>query len=554
MLKELYIENLAVIEKASVSFGDKLNVFSGETGAGKSILIGGINAVLGGRTGRDIVRTGETKAVVAALFDKIPKTSEEKLAENGYNYDGELLLQREIFADGRSVARINGKLSTAAVLKEIAADLIDIHGQHDTAILMSTDAQREILDSYAGLNDKLEDYKASFRAFSHISREIKALQKEISEKEARAKELSAKIEEIESFKLKPNEEEETKKKLEAARSRELIQSSLSRAHGNLSGFEDGNALDLIRNALRELEKISEMVSGADTLSQRLSGIMIDIEDISSELSAKMSDDYSEESLSELENRMSDILLLKRRFGMETDEMIKSLADWKNELERLRDSDDILEEMTEKRRKLADEVKTKALEISGLRKDAAQRLVKEITEQLVFLDMPNVEFVFDFKQDKITLTGMDSVEMLISVNKGEAPKPMNKTASGGELSRIMLAVKNVLASADEIPTMIFDEIDTGISGRAAQRVGIKLSEIAQKRQVLCVTHLAQIAAQGDTHFLIEKQSDDTRTYTGIKSLDFEQRKREIARIISGDPESEIALKNAEELLKRKNRFD
>ncbi len=553
MLKELDIENLAVIEKATISFGNKLNVFSGETGAGKSILIGGINAVLGGRIGRDIVRTGESKAVVTALFDDIPNTAVEKLEEYGYSYDGELLLQREISDDGKSIARVNGKTTTVSVLKEIASNLIDIHGQHDTAILMSTDNQRQILDAYGGLEKDLEDYKTAFRDFSHISREVKNLQQQIEDKENRIAELTEKIEDVDSYDLKLDEEEETSDKLTRARSFEAVQKALSEAYGGICGYDDeDNAAELLQKSLTQLESAAALeVSEPDykKLSERLSAILIDVKDIGYEISKHMNDEFSPESLSALESRMSDLLLLKRKYKTEINDLINDLENWKQELNNLKGSDNILEELQEKRRKLADEVKEKAQKISEKRQKSADELVKKITEELVFLDMPNVQFTFNFSRDKISITGMDQVEMLISVNKGEEPKPMNKIASGGELSRIMLAIKNVLASADNVPTMIFDEIDTGISGRAAHKVGIKLSEIAQKRQVLCVTHLAQIAAMGDTHFLIEKQSDDKRTYTKVRKLDFEERKHEIARIISGDSDSEITLKSAEELLTR-----
>lgn len=550
MLKELDIENLAVIEKAAISFCENLNVFSGETGAGKSILIGGINAVLGGRTGRDIVRTGESKAVVTALFDDVPSSVLDKLNENGYSYDGELLLQREINSDGKSTARINGKIATVAVLKEIASRLIDIHGQHDTAILMSTENQRQILDTYGGLENKLKEYREHFKEFSHLSRKVKNLQAQIKDRESRISELTEKIDDVESYKLKSGEDEEVLKQLEAARNYEATQKALSSAYMSISGYDGGDsAVNLIRNAAHELNGISKNVDNIEELSQRLSGILIDLEDIGTEISKKMNDEYSPENVILLENRMSDLLLLKRRYRMEIDELTEALSKWKEELQQLKNSDDALEELMEQRRKMADKVKGMALEISELRKQAADKLVQAITQELIFLDMPNVRFVFDFKQDKITVTGLDSVEMLISVNKGEDPKPMNKIASGGELSRIMLAVKNVLAAADDVPTMIFDEIDTGISGRAAHKVGVKLYEIARKRQVLCVTHLAQIAAMGDRHLLIEKQSDDERTYTNVHSLDFEERKREIARIISGDSDNEVTLRSAEELLKR-----
>lgn len=553
MLKELDIENLAVIEKATISFGNKLNVFSGETGAGKSILIGGINAVLGGRIGRDIVRTGENKAVVTALFDDIPDNVKKKLEEYGYSYDGELLLQREISEDGKSTARVNGKVTTVSVLKEVASDLIDIHGQHDTAILMSTDNQRQILDSYGGLEKDLSEYRAVFHDFSHVSREVKNLQQQIHDKENRISELTEKIEEVDGYNLKVDEETETSEKLARARSFEAVQKALSNAYGSICGYDsENNAAELLRNAITQLEtavSLDETQQDLKTLAERLSTVVIDVADIGSEVSKHINDEFSPENLSALESRMSDLLLLKRRYKTEINDLINDLESWKKELNDLKGSDDILEELSEKRRRLAEEVKEKAQKISEKRKKSADELVKKITEELVFLDMPNVQFVFDFSRDKISITGMDQVEMLISVNKGEDPKPMNKIASGGELSRIMLAVKNVLASVDNVPTMIFDEIDTGISGRAAQKVGIKLSEIAQKRQVLCVTHLAQIAAMGDTHFLIEKKSDDKRTYTKVRTLDYEERKHEIARIISGDSDSEVSLKNAEELINR-----
>lgn len=557
MLKELDIENLAVIERATISFGDKLNVFSGETGAGKSILIGGINAVLGGRTGRDIVRTGESKATVTALFDDIPESARKKLEEYGYFYDGELLLQREISGDGKSTARVNGKITTVSVLKEIASDLIDIHGQHDTAILMSTDNQRQILDSYGGLETELNEYRTVFREFSHVSREVKNLQRQIEDKENRIAELTEKTDDVGSYNLKLGEEEEIAAKLARARSFEMVQKAFSAAYGCICGYDDdNNAAELLQRALAQLENASALddtQQDLKILSERLSAAIIDIKDIGSEVSKHINDEFSPESLSALESRMSDLLLLKRRYRTEINELVNDLESWKKELKDLKGSDNILDELNEKRRRLADEVKEKAQIISEKRKKSADELIKKITEELIFLDMPNVKFVFDFSRDKISITGMDQVEMLISVNKGEEPKPMNKIASGGELSRIMLAVKNVLASADNVPTMIFDEIDTGISGRAAHKVGIKLSEIAQKRQVLCVTHLAQIAAMGDTHFLIEKQSDEKRTYTNVRSLEYEERKHEIARIISGDSDSEITLKNAEELLNR-DKFD
>lgn len=552
MLKEISIENLAIIEKATISFCEKFNIFSGETGAGKSILIGGINAILGGRVSKDIVRSGTDKAVITALFDDVPRAVREKLKENGYQCDDELLLQREISSDGKSTARISGRTATVSVLKEVAADLIDIHGQNDNRILMSTDRQLEILDNYAELGDRLSDYKESFRAFSAISKKIKTLQEQSREGAFHIESLKERVEEIEAYKFSKGEADEVEKRLNKARSFEHIQRSLRLAYMNITGADDGNgAINLLRVAKDEIKKALDDGDNQSELASRLESLLIELDDIKTEVSSEMSDSFNPQELAVLEERMSDILRIQRKYSMTLDDLLDKLSEWKRELDEYENSDEIIEKLMAEKRALADVVKAKANEISNIRKSAAQNLEEKITSELTFLEMPNVRLFYDFRQDKITLNGMDSVEMLISVNKGEEPKPVNKVASGGELSRIMLAIKSVLATNDDIPTMIFDEIDTGISGKAAQKTGIKLSEIAQKRQVLCVTHLAQIAALADNHLLIEKNSDDKRTYTSIKPLSFEERKREIARIISGDSASEITLKNAEELLLRKN---
>ena len=552
MLKEISIENLAIIEKATISFCNQFNIFSGETGAGKSILIGGINAILGGRVSKDIVRSGTDRAVITALFDNVPKSVRERLEQNGYSCEDELLIQREISADGKSTARISGRVATVGVLKEVAADLIDIHGQNDNRILMSTERQLEILDNYAELTERLADYKESFRAFSSVSKKIKALQEQNREGAFHIESLKERVEEVESYKFVKGEADEIEKSLNKARSFEHTQRSLRLAYMNITGADDGNgAINSLRIARDELRKALDDGENKNELSVRLDSLLIELDDIKTEISAEMSDSFNPQELARLEERMSDILRIQRKYSMTLDDLIDRLAEWKTELDEFENSDEIIEKLMAEKRALAEVVKAKATEISEIRKAAARELETKITAELTFLEMPNVRLFYDFKQDKITFNGMDSIEMLISVNKGEAPKPVNKVASGGELSRIMLAIKSVLATNDDIPTMIFDEIDTGISGKAAQKTGIKLSEIAQKRQVLCVTHLAQIAALADNHLLIEKNSDDKRTYTSIKALSFDERKREIARIISGDSTSEITLKNAEELLLRKN---
>ena len=550
MLKELYIENLAVIEKADISFTDKFNVFSGETGAGKSILIGAINAVLGGRVYKDIVRTGTSKATVTALFDYIPEETAVKLSEYGYEAEGEIIIRREISADGKGSVRICGKPATAAILKEVAAGLIDIHGQQDNRILTDNANQRKLLDSFGGLKDKIDSYSELFREFSRLSKKIRQLEEENSEKDIRAERLKADIDEVERLRLKKGSEAEITEKLNRARNLEEISRAVLGSSVLISG-DDGEqgASDMLGNAAGLLKSIDKFVPGCGELSERITALLVELDDIASEIGRYAPDEEEGEQLSTLEEKMSGILWLKRKYGKETDEILDMCEEWKQELSELANADDTLSKLSEQRRALGDEVKKAAEEISELRKKSAERLTEQISEQLRFLDMPDVRLEFSISQGKITVNGMDNVELLISVNKGEGLKPIGKSASGGELSRIMLAIKSVCADNDDTPTMIFDEIDTGISGRAAQKVGKKLSEISAKRQVICVTHLAQIAALSDNHLLIRKDSDENRTYTTVHNLDYYEKVREIARIISGDSDSEASLRNAEELIKK-----
>lgn len=550
MLKELYIENLAVIEKASISFSDRFNVFSGETGAGKSILIGAINAVLGGRVSKELIRTGAAKASVTALFDLLPEAAAQKLTEYGFDPSGELLLQREFSVDGKGVVRIGGKPATAAILKEIASGLIDIHGQHDNRILVDTANQRELLDNYGGLTEELREYGEVFRSFSRLSREIKRLEEEDAAKDEKIDLLLKKIGEVERLNVKKGDEGVLSEQLRQAQNFEEITEAVFLAQMNVSGGENGEsgAADLLSAAADALNKIRELVPEAGNAADRLSEIVIELRDVGGEIGGLFPEDSGEEELSALEEKMSEILRLKRKYALEFDEILDRKEQWREELKALSDADNTLSELSEEKRRLGDRVKQLALGLSEKRRAAAERLTGEISEQLRFLNMPDVRLEFSIRQGKVTVNGMDEIEMMISVNKGEAMRPIGKVASGGELSRIMLAIKSVLAEHDDTPTMIFDEIDTGISGYAAQKVGKKLSEIAEKRQVLCVTHLAQIAALSDRHLLIEKQTDETRTFTTIRPLDHEEKVRELARIISGDTANEASLRNAEELIK------
>lgn len=554
MLRELSIENLAVIEKASIAFDDKLNVFTGETGAGKSILIGGINAILGGRVSKDIVRAGTEKAVVTGLFDDLPESVKAKLGDNGFAVDDELLLQRDIHADGKSTARINGRATTVAILRDIASELIDIHGQHDNRLLMDGDNQREILDSYGKNSGLLSEYATAFKEFSALSRKIKEVSRKKTESLEKAELLRERLEELDRYNFSADEEETVKQKIEELRNAEYISENLYNAQTAISGDDDTDgAYSMLEHCKNSVSSLSNTIPELDKLAERISDMLVELEDIREEIVQRIPDEDEDTAgmLGVLEERLSVILRLQRKYGTDLAQILENSEKWRNELYEIDNGDDIIEELTEKKKEAGEKVKHLATELTSRRKKAADDLAKQISAELTFLDMPDIRLVFDISQDKVTLSGMDKVEMLISVNKGEDLKPMSKIASGGELSRIMLAVKNVLAETDKLHTMIFDEIDTGISGRAAAKVGLKLHEAAENRQILCVTHLAQIAAMADTQLLIKKTSDEKRTYTGITKLDFEGRKREIARIISGDENDPISLENAEMLLLRKN---
>lgn len=554
MLRELSIENLAVIEKASIAFDDKLNVFTGETGAGKSILIGGINAILGGRVSKDIVRAGTEKAVVTGLFDDLPESVRTKLSDNGFAVDEELLLQRDIHADGKSIARINGRATTVAILRDIASELIDIHGQHDNRLLMDGDNQREILDSYGKNSGLLSEYATAFKEFSALSRKIKEVSRKKTESLEKAELLRERLEELDRYNFSADEEETVKQKIEELRNAEYISENLYNAQTAISGDDDTDgAYSMLEHCKNSVSSLSDTIPELDKLAERISDMLVELEDIREEIVQRIPDEDEDTAgmLGVLEVRLSVILRLQRKYGTDLAQILENSEKWRNELYEIDNGDDIIEELTEKKKEAGEKVKRLATELTSRRKKAADELAKRISAELTFLDMPDIRLVFDISQDKVTLSGMDKVEMLISVNKGEDLKPMSKIASGGELSRIMLAVKNVLAETDKLHTMIFDEIDTGISGRAAAKVGLKLHEAAENRQILCVTHLAQIAAMADTQLLIKKTSDEKRTYTGITKLDFEGRKREIARIISGDENDPISLENAEMLLLRKN---
>lgn len=555
MLKELYIENLAVIEKASINLTHNFNAFTGETGAGKSILINGINAILGQRVTKDIVRSGTDKAVISALFTDLGTNVVSKLDELGIEAEeGQLFLTREIRSDGGSVARINQRAVNVSVLREIGEQLVNIHGQHDNQILMSPEKHIEILDNYAESGKLIEDYRKSFRELQQIAKRINKLKMEADRKTLRIAELKETIEEINELNIvNPDEEKEIAAELDISKNAVAISEAVYAANLILSGDDDTQgATELVADSASRIENYTEIMGDLSPLYERLNSASIELEDVAGELSALLDSlDIDPKRFDWLNQRSDDLRRICKKYGPELSDVLETLEKAQNELDELTDSEQNMSALTESKNQLLTEVSRKAKALSEYRKSAGERFVKQVTAELEFLNMPKVKLVISQTSGKLTINGMDNIEFLISANVGEEPKPIAKIASGGELSRIMLALKNVIAEKDDIETLIFDEIDTGVSGRAAQKIGQKLREISRYRQVLCVTHLVQIAVMADNHLLIEKNIVGERTVTTVRELDFEGRKQEIARIMGGDNISQLMLENAEELLNSVN---
>lgn len=551
MLSELYIENLAVIEKATIDFSDKLNVFTGETGAGKSILINGINAILGQRVTKDIVRTGTDKAVISALFTDIGDNVLQVLDELGISAeDGQLFLTREIRSDGGSVARVNSRAVNVSVLKAIGETLVTIHGQHDNQILMAPERHIEILDSYAESEALIEDYHSSFRELQSIAKKINKIKTEQSKKEFRMAELADIVEEINALNIHEGEDKEIEAELNISKNAVAISEALYMAKQLLSGDDDTDgAVEMTQRASKSVEEYTDIMTEISPIYDRLSSAAIEMEDISEEIGSLLDSlDIDPKRYDYLNQRSDELRRIMKKYGPELDDVLTTLENSQNELDELSGAEQSLDELNKEKEGLLAEVSKKAKALSDHRKKAGERFVSQVTEELEFLNMPKVKLVVQQKTGKLTINGMDSIEFLISANLGEEPKPIAKIASGGELSRIMLALKNVIAEKDSIGTLIFDEIDTGVSGRAAQKIGIKLKQISRLRQVLCVTHLAQMAVMADNHLLIEKNIQGDRTVTTVRTLDHEQRKYEIARIMGGENITELMLENAEQYLK------
>lgn len=552
MISKLYIENIAVIERAEIDFNKGFNVLTGETGAGKSILIDSINAVLGQRTSRELIRTGADKAFVSAQFYDISPGTVDALAEMGVELNEEdgylLILQREIRADGRGSVRINDRPATISALRNVGKELINIHGQHENQALMSADRHIKYLDMMGGYSDKLAEYRELFKKYSEALSELKKSRLDEAEKARRTDMLKYQINELESADITVGETESLKKRRDIIENSERISNALGSVYALIGGGEEfDGALSMLERCSENFSDISRIFPECVELGSRISGLIYELEDISSEVRS-MNDDneFSPYELEEIENRLEVLNRIRRKYGDEQ-EALEFLEKARADLDEIERSDELLEELTQKVRILHRETIRSAAEITALRRSAADKFCEAVGSELAFLDMPRVTLAVDIQPCELNPSGADAVEFLISANPGEPPKPLGKIASGGELSRIMLAIKTVLADIDDIDTMIFDEVDTGISGRAAHKVGVKLHEVSRSRQIICITHLAQMAAQADTHMLIQKSVVGERTFTSVRALDFEERKHELARINGGDVITESMLKTAEELL-------
>lgn len=551
MLSQLYIENIAVIERVTIDFSNQLNVLTGETGAGKSILIDAINAILGQRTSRDLIRTGASSAVVSALFTEISGETEKTLESLGFNADEDktLLLQREINSSGKGSCRVNGRPATVSVLKEIGNTLITIHGQNENYELLNADIPIQYLDDIGGLSSQLEEYRQAYYGLKQLKKEMDALSLDESQKARQIDLLTYQLQELEAADLQRGELEELVNKRTLFQNSEKIALAFQEAKEAVSGNEDSTgALQALQAAADAIQEIVPYFKELQSLSERLSALTYELDDCSEELRSYGEQiEYDPNELEAIEERLDLYYRLMRKYGNTEDELFDYYERAQSDLEAITLSDERLRELHKEYEQAEKHSQALAQKLSEARKKAAKIFVGKLKAELSFLDMPGLRFLVRQSTCDLNRYGCDEIQFLISANPGEPPKPLSKIASGGELSRIMLGVKTVLSGSNLGKTMIFDEIDTGISGSAAQKVGLKLKEAAANRQVLCVTHSAQIAALGNHHFLIKKEVREGRTFTGVYPLDFEGRKQELARMISGVKVTDLTLKNAEEML-------
>ncbi len=559
MLSLLHIENIAVIESADIQFDQGFNTLTGETGAGKSIVVDAIGAVIGGRTSRDLIRTGAKSALVNALFTALPELP--WFTENGLtpDEDGNLMIQREIQPDGRNVCRLNGRPITVAQLRALGRQLLNIHGQHDGQQLLDESCHLDYLDSFGGTAPQLEEYRTAFHAFNAIRREMSALEMDEAEKARRIDSLTFQIGELERAELRPGEDEELTQRRELLRNAGKLIDAVERAHFALSGDESQEgAASLIEEAEDAMVTAGDMSPQAAALAAQLSELRANADDLAEQVRDLRGEfDFEPGELDEIESRLDVIYRLKKKYGSTVEEMLDYLERSRRELDDIQYSTDTLARLEKRRDKALKEAQKKAQLLSQARVQAGEALQNRIQTELAQLDMPKVRFQAEFQpkggEFGLDETGMDEVQFLMSANVGEDLKPIQKIASGGELARIMLALKNVLAENDQVGTLVFDEVDTGVSGRAAQKVAEKLADVARSKQVLCVTHLPQLAAMADTHFSVEKGERKGRTFTQVETLDRQRRKEELARLTSGEHVTVASLESAGELLDAAERY-
>ena len=554
MLELLHIENIAIIEAADIEFAPGFNALTGETGAGKSIVIDSLSAVLGQRTSRELIRTGAEKAFVSAAFSGMAPELTEELGIQP-EADGTLLLQREIQTDGKNVCRVNGRPVTVGQLRALGAQLLNIHGQHDGQQLLDEEQHIVYLDSFGRAGSLINTYAEKYKHFTDIRRQIGALQMDEAEKARRVDTLQYQIEELRRAKLKSGEEEELTARRGMLRNAEKFLGAVAGADYALNGDDSGGgALSALRQAQDALSGVRHLDDAFGQLYERLGEAYSEVYDIAATVEDKRGElDVSPGELDRVESRMDLLYRLKKKYGATVEDMLDYQARCEAELAQIEDAGDTLARLEQALSKAEKEARQVAQALSDARKAAAEQLTAQILAELQQLDMGKIRFAVDFAEKPLDSDGMDTVRFLMSANVGEELRPIHKIASGGELARIMLAMKNVLSEQDHVGTMVFDEVDTGVSGRAAQKVAEKMARISRRKQVLCVTHLPQLAAMADTHFSVEKGERGGRTYTEVRRLDREQRRRELARLTGGSHVSQTMLDGAEELLVQAEKF-
>lgn len=556
MLSSLQIENVAVIQKAEVHFEPGLNVLTGETGAGKSILIDSINAILGNRTSKDLVRTGAAKAVIRAAFEQVPPAVLDKLEQSGYERSEALLLSREITAEGKSSCRINGMPATAAVLRELCGGLININGQHDSVGLLNPAHHLDILDDYAQNRTVFQEYYTLYRELVRVKRELDALITDEAEKQRKIDLLQYQVQEIEDAGLTAGEEQTLENRRKVLSNASAIRDRLAQSYALLSGSDDAaGAVDLLGEASNAVDAAAQLDPALTAAAGQLLDLYYNAKDVAADLIGRLDAyDTNDAELDEVEQRLDLLYRLKRKYGSTVEDVIAFGQKAREELDNIQHSQQRHDALQAEKLRLYAKAREKAEALTQTRLKAFGELNTRISGTLDFLNMPGVRMTLRHTRGPLASHGQDSIEFYISTNPGEAPKPLAKIASGGELSRITLAIKNAMADKDAVPTVIYDEIDSGVSGKAAGRIGEVLRQSAQGHQILCITHTAQIAALADCHLLIQKNVSNERTYTEIHPLDENGRVEALARLISGDHVTELSRANAREMLQERKHGD